>query len=302
MPLVDLEAGEETSLILASVQGSLERKWSSKKLRKYGEDGDFGILEGISEDLSEIGVYEFVRNGAPRDVALLCELLGKNLLPGITASTLAANRGIKGHGVEEKPLFAGFSDKNPPRISFSLSNIVPDPAYADIVMIGNLLYKKEDVALTQLNSLDGTMKFFRAIPKVPGQKVDLSYSDALLVIVAQIVGSGEECVNTATNYAKHRNAFGRPIGSFQAVKHKLVDSAISIELCRSLYLGMIEDHTLGEQALRYSSRRVSRAITDAIQIHGGVGFTTDVDLHLHLRRVIALSKIYARESSSDERV
>lgn len=279
--LLETEASEETSLMLSSVRAMLEQKWSTKLLRNYESGGDFSIVDRIFKDLEDIGVFQFVRDGPPGDVALLCELLGSKLLPGIVVSTLAAIRAAKSLDFEKTP-----------RVSISLSDIVPEATECDYVIVNGSLYKKDQVSLTPLESLDPSLRFFKAVPKQNGESIEVSIPDLLLVVVGQVIGSGEECIRLTRDYAKVRTAFGKPIGSFQAVKHKLVDAAISVELCKSLYLGKAGDSALDTSVLKYASKKVSSAITDAIQIHGGIGFTSDVDLHLHLRRVITISKLF----------
>ncbi len=275
--------------MLSSVRAMLDQEWSTKMLRDY-QSGETALLDQIFKELVEIGIVQFVREGAPSDVALLCELLGSRLLPGPVITTLAVNRATKTDSALQ-------SMKNP-KISFSCSDIVPEANQCDYAIFKGNLYAREQISLAAVESLDSSLHFFKATPKSSGERIELGEPDLLLVVIGQLIGSGEECVNMTRNYAKMRNAFGKPIGSFQAVKHKLVDSAISVEMCRSLYLGKAESSSLDATILAYVSKRISRVITDAIQIHGGVGFTTDVDLHLHLRRVVGLSKLFGHVAMS----
>lgn len=73
----------------------------------------------------------------------------------------------------------------------------------------------------------------------------------------------------------------------------MVNMALNIELARSLYLRAAEDLKLAPLALDYSSRIIPNAIRDSIQVHGGIGFTDELDLHLYLRRSVTLGKIYS---------
>ena len=287
MRFIDLDLDEETSLIFKSVQGLIERDWSTKKLRKYAE-GDQSKLDPIFEELAEMGIFEFVRDADARRGALLCELIGRKLLPGIVASTLIASRSVKDH---EKSAGGSAASKYHP-IAFSPSAIVPDALAAEMVVTGGTVYRREDVQLSPLASVDPTMRLYRVTPLRGGETVDVNMSEALLSVVPQIVGSGDECFDLTASYAKQRIAFGKPIGSFQALKHRLVDDAVAIEFSRSLYLGAADDPSLRERAMIYASKNVKKVITDGIQVHGGIGFTADIDLHLHLRRVVTLCKLF----------
>lgn len=287
MRFIDLEFDEETSLIFKSVQGLIERDWSTKKLRKYAE-GDQSGLDLIFMGLAEMGVFEFVRSADARRAALLCELIGRKLLPGIAASTFVASRSVR----DLDKTSVGTAGPGYPRISFSPSAIVPDAQAADIVVTRGVQYRRGDVELIPIESVDPTMKLFRVTPLRKGEAVDVSMSEALVSVVPQIVGSGDESFDLTANYAKQRIAFGKPIASFQTIKHRLVDDAVAVEFSRSLYLGAADDPSLRERAMIYASKKIPKVITDGIQIHGGIGFTSDIDLHLHLRRVVTLCKLF----------
>jgi alkylation response protein AidB-like acyl-CoA dehydrogenase len=111
-------------------------------------------------------------------------------------------------------------------------------------------------------------------------------------------------LEAATGYAKERHAFGRPIGSFQAIKHKLADVYVATELARSnAYYGAWALSTgAAELPLAAATARVSAteagflAAKENIQVHGGIGFTWEMDCHLFYRRakLLALSLGSAR--------
>jgi len=121
---------------------------------------------------------------------------------------------------------------------------------------------------------------------------------AILTAFAQ-VGGAAACLDMATAYAKERFAFGRPIGSFQAIKHKLADVYVATELARSnaYYGAWALSADAAELSLAAATARVSGsdafflAAKENIQVHGGVGFTWDYDCHLFYRRakLLALS-------------
>ena len=136
----------------------------------------------------------------------------------------------------------------------------------------------------------------------PGQAWDmvrrLLDRAAILTAFAQ-VGGAARSLEMATAYAKERFAFGRPIGSFQAIKHKLADVYVATELARSnaYYGAWALSADAAELPLAAATARVSAsdafflAAKENIQVHGGVGFTWDYDCHLFYRRakLLALS-------------
>lgn len=115
---------------------------------------------------------------------------------------------------------------------------------------------------------------------------------AAILFAFEQVGGAEACLEMAKAYALERYAFGRPIGSFQAIKHKLADVYVALELARSnAYYGawaLTEDAP--DLPLAAATARVSAteafhlASKENIQTHGGVGFTWAVDCHLFYRR------------------
>lgn len=122
--------------------------------------------------------------------------------------------------------------------------------------------------------------------------------DRMAVLLAfEQVGGAQACLDMAVDYARNRYAFSRPIGSFQAVKHKLADMYVALELARSntLYGAWALEAGAAELPLAAAAARVaaSEAFTLAakenVQTHGGIGFTWDVDCHLFYRRAKLLA-------------
>lgn len=118
---------------------------------------------------------------------------------------------------------------------------------------------------------------------------------ALAVLSAEQVGACERVLEIATDYARTREQFGRPIGSFQAVKHKCADMLIDLEWARSASQAALQavdatDSAAAESDWRASMAKAvsSEALRDAVhanvQIHGGIGFTWEDSAHLYLRR------------------
>jgi alkylation response protein AidB-like acyl-CoA dehydrogenase len=111
------------------------------------------------------------------------------------------------------------------------------------------------------------------------------------------VGGAQAALDMANAYAKERYAFGRPIGSFQGIKHKLADMYIQVELARSnAYYGAWAVHTdAAELPIAASVARIAACeagwfvTKENIQTHGGMGFTWQMDCHLYYRRAKLLS-------------
>ena len=115
-----------------------------------------------------------------------------------------------------------------------------------------------------------------------------------VLLAADAYGGAERCLREAVEYAKQREQFGVTIGHFQAVKHQLADLALAVEPARGLYWYAAHawDH-VPEDASRFASlakahitERYLDAARRSIEVHGGIGYTWECDLHFYLRRAI----------------
>jgi alkylation response protein AidB-like acyl-CoA dehydrogenase len=112
---------------------------------------------------------------------------------------------------------------------------------------------------------------------------------------AELLGVAQRALDLAVAYAKGRVQFGRPIGSFQAVKHRCADMLVDVEGMRSAVYWAAwtlgdADSADDERAIAASAAKAwcsdagSRVVASALQVHGGIGFTWEHDLHLYLKR------------------
>ena len=117
-----------------------------------------------------------------------------------------------------------------------------------------------------------------------------------LMAAAQLVGLAEAMLDQAVEYSKIRTQFGQPVGGFQAIKHKLADVAVALEFARPVLWRAAQalDDGIASASLHVSHAKV--AATDAaylsaesaIQVHGAMGYTYEVDLHFWMKRAWAL--------------
>ncbi|CAN5886023.1 acyl-CoA dehydrogenase family protein [soil metagenome] len=115
---------------------------------------------------------------------------------------------------------------------------------------------------------------------------------AAVALAAEQVGGAQKCLEMAVEYAKDRVQFGRPIGSFQAIKHKCADMLLEVESAKSAayYAGWCaaelndELPSTASLAKAYCSEAYFHAAAENIQIHGGIGFTWEHPAHLYFKR------------------
>ena len=161
-----------------------------------------------------------------------------------------------------------------------------------------------------VSSIDPTRNFarvtFDATPCEPlgalgggWSTIEQAFDRAAVLFAFEQLGGAEAALQMACDYARERYAFGRPIGSFQAIKHRLADLYVAVELARAnCYYGAwalstgAPELTVAAPTARISATEAYEACAkENIQVHGGMGFTWEFDCHLHYRRskVLALA-------------
>jgi alkylation response protein AidB-like acyl-CoA dehydrogenase len=142
---------------------------------------------------------------------------------------------------------------------------------------------------------DGVRVPIASILGAPGRgwgPVAATLTRAVVALAYEEVGGARRCLDMAVEYAKSRVQFGRPIGSFQAIKHKCADMLVKVESARSAayYAGWAATHDEAELAIAaplakaYCSEAFFFCAAENIQVHGGIGFTWEHDAHLYFRR------------------
>jgi alkylation response protein AidB-like acyl-CoA dehydrogenase len=188
---------------------------------------------------------------------------------------------------------------------------VPDAASADFVIVSGadghhyLVESDADgVDVVAEQPLDPTRKLFRL--ELSGAPAELlsdglpetishAYATIVTALAAENVGAAQRAMEMAIEYAKDRKQFDRPIGSYQAVSHRCAQMLLEVEGARSLtyWAAWAIDHEpetalkAASMAKAYASDAGFRVTASAIQVHGGIGFTWEHDLHFFLKRAKA---------------
>jgi alkylation response protein AidB-like acyl-CoA dehydrogenase len=158
------------------------------------------------------------------------------------------------------------------------------------------------LTVSPLNALDMTRRVDRVVlAGTPAAKIasgraaiDRARDAGLLLLAADAYGGARRCLDMTAEYALTREQFGQVIGAFQGVKHQLADLATDLEPALSLwwYAAHAHDH-IRDRAARHAALAKAlltdlyeRAVRTAIELHGGIGFTWEFDLHLWFRRAM----------------
>lgn len=136
--------------------------------------------------------------------------------------------------------------------------------------------------------------------------IDLQLRTALILQCAETVGATERVFEFTVQYAFDRHSFGRPLASYQALKHRFADMKLWLEsaLAITVDAAKADDSTreMAAIAKAYVSDRCPEIVQDCVQMHGGIGVTWDHDIHLYLRRVTLHRQIYGQPAEHRDRV
>ena len=188
---------------------------------------------------------------------------------------------------------------------------VPDAARVDLVAAisadGSVTLLASPPAL-RIETVDTTRCLYDVETAVPGTAagtisrsvLDDVMARATVALAAELVGTARRLFDMTLTYARERIQFDVPIGSFQAVQHKLADMSLDVERAWSAvyYAAMAMDAGDDDRmravhvAKAAAGEAAKRAAKDGIQLHGGVGFTMEHDLHLFLRRAFGAEALF----------
>lgn len=296
----DFAASIDAALGAADLPGAV-RAWS---------EGDTAPGRKVWEQLANLGVTALMVpekfdgiDASPVDLVVALERLGRWCVPGPVTESIAV-----------APILLADDDRSAGLASGEVIATValpPDvPRAVDADTAGLVLLADSGVSVAvagdRHESVDPSRRLFDVTATGDGWLADVqrAYEFGALATAAQLVGAAEALLTGSVEYAKQRSQFGRVIGSYQAIKHKLADVHIAIELARPLVYGA---------ALTMESRDVSAAkvaageagllaARSALQTHGAIGFTQEHDLSLLLLRVQALRSAWGTPEVHRRRV
>ncbi|HEX3900988.1 MAG TPA: acyl-CoA dehydrogenase [Mycobacteriales bacterium] len=304
-----LEAtGEELPAYWAS---AAELGWFGLHVpEEYGGAG-FGLLE------QAVVVEELGRSIAPgcyvptvHAAAVIAReggALAKGLLPGLADGSTPASVAIGAPAVEatEGPEGLTLSGVSRPVIGGALAKLVILRARVGDRIVWCAV-DTDGLTVMPIDSFDATRRLaeldLTGVVVAPERQLAMDnhdvYSIGAVLYAAESCGLTGWCLDTAASYAKERVQFGRPIGMFQAIKHRAADMLVHIELTRAAVWDAARSEVHGEEGQLAVSAASSIAFDgavdagkDCVQMLGGIGFTWEHDAHLYLKRAITVRQL-----------
>jgi len=196
------------------------------------------------------------------------------------------------------------------------ATLVLDAVGADVLLVvaGSALYEVAPdaggVTVTATPGLDQTLRFADVtFADTPATRlgdltsvIDQLHAVCSIAVTALQVGAAQRALDLTVAYLKERVQFGRPLGSFQALKHRCADLLVLVETARSVSwaaawaVGAAPDTVVERAALAKSwcSDAFDRVAAEMIQLHGGIAITWEHDAHLYFKRAHATSQLFGR--------
>jgi alkylation response protein AidB-like acyl-CoA dehydrogenase len=286
---------EERQLLRETVAALVDKHASPEAVRAAMES-ERGYDEKLWSLLCEqVGAAALVvpeelggAGGELADAAVVLEELGKALVPTPLLGTTLAELALLAVG-DHEPLEGLAEGASIGTVAFD-DDYVLNGDVADVVIAadGENLTRWTTFTATPKSTMDLTRRLSAVIPGdtvVLGADPGLADTAALLMAAEQI-GAASRCLDLTVAYTKDRVQFGRAIGSFQALKHRMADLYVKVSSARAVVNDAIAapSATTASLARYFASEALSAVTAEAIQLHGGIAITWESDIQLYFKR------------------
>ena len=293
---MDFALTDDQQLLRDTASKLLERECPASLVRAHIEDP--AAYEPLWRHLRE---FTALGAGPTTDLCLFLEQTGYAAAPGPFLST-ALYTSLTGTDGETTGAVAFVDDAMNPFVIEAdrverIALIGPGPTVADVEVAGlrDRLRFVSTVDFSRRSFFLDTNNLDVSFASIEPERFEAWQDRAHVSIAAEMTGTARHIFDMSLAYAKERNQFDRPIGSFQAIQHKLADMSLALQRATAAvqYGAMTCDAASGDRMLACHSAKAAageaarRILKDGAQIHGGIGYTWEHDLHLYLRRATA---------------
>jgi alkylation response protein AidB-like acyl-CoA dehydrogenase len=276
---MDFAFSEEQQMLRTAAREWLADRYPLDKVAAIS-DGDAGFDPDAWNELTKLGWLD--DSLTMTDLAVLAEEAGYGLLPAPFVTTVA--------------LAAPYIRSAERPAAVVRNGLAPDAAAVELFVVDGRVVEAADCTVTPLESVDRLRRYGRVeVPAEGGLDVHPA-ADARLrsgaLLACEAVGVTQRALDLTVEYVKQREQFGRVIGSYQAIAHRVADIYVQLELARSLaywaaWTVEAEDEaaTVAVAAARSAASEAALfGCEAAIQAHGGIGFTWEHPLHRFYKR------------------
>jgi alkylation response protein AidB-like acyl-CoA dehydrogenase len=295
---MNFDLSEDQRTIKSTARELLAARYPLAEVRRLALEDERGFTDVQWDEMVALGWPEIAELGTV-EMIVVAEELGHALAPTPLQSTWVA--GLLGADVPEGRRGAAVID-----------GLAADAGTADVLVDwdGSLV---TDAQVEPVRALDPTRRLFRVTGgsrSDAGADVARGRLQATVMNAAESVGVAERAMSMAVEYAKERKQFGRAIGTYQAVSHACAQMLLEVEGARSAvyWAAWALDHEPEAAPLAvacakaYAGEAGRRVPRSALQVHGGIGFTWEHDLHFFLKRGEANAHAYGSGAEHRERI
>ena len=284
-----------------AVRGALEAECSATVLREAWDTPQPQLWRLLAE-LGVLGISTPQEAGGlgmgAVDWVLILQEAGRVALPVPLAETIAGLPALVAAGQTDQATEILSGERTLSIVHEGVCTAA-DTAAAILSIQGEALHLYDDPQCTRQPTLDGgrTLYTVQGDTSVISQDAQAVIDRVTLATSAELLGLGHRVLEMAVDYAKARTQFSKPIGSFQAVQHHLVDALLKLRFAEPLVYraawSMDESDpdrsTHIAMAKIAASEAASLACRKSLQVHGAIGYTLELDLHMWMKRVWALT-------------
>jgi alkylation response protein AidB-like acyl-CoA dehydrogenase len=325
---VNFDYSDDQQAIKSTAHEFLASRYNLEKVRALAEAGEYDdALWGEISELGWPGIFVGEEHGGQAlgqvELTILMEELGYVVAPSPFFSNAAAGLAIHHAGSDEQrerwlPGIASGEHRGAAGVaSNGAAPLVPDADSADVLVLiedgSATLVEAGDASIEKVETIDSTRRFFR-VQANDGEAlegdVEGAHDRIAVAVAAELVGVAQRAMEMAVDYAKERKQFDRPIGAYQAVSHRCAQMLLEVEGARAatLYASWAADHEAeslplaASMAKAYASDAGWRVTASALQVHGGIGFTWEHDLHFFLKRARTDADLFGAAREHRDRV
>ena len=297
---------QDQRLFAEGLRDLLSKQCTPTHVREAWEN-HAGHLPDLWSRLAEMGVLSMLvpesqggMGGTLIDAVLLFQELGRAAVPGPVLEHMAVAAPALAHSQWAHALNDGTAIAT---VWVDTGPYVAHAHVADLVLRNDAVIT--GFSSTDVHGIDGGRQLFTisggSESAASAQVFGLPASDVMaLASAAYLIGVSEAMIEVAAEYARQREQFGKPIGSFQAVKHLMSDALLKVEFAKApTYRAAWSASTGSSTALRdismakaLASEAAYRASRSTMQVHGGIGYTWEADLQLWMKKSWALMRAY----------
>jgi alkylation response protein AidB-like acyl-CoA dehydrogenase len=224
------------------------------------------------------------------DAATVLQELGRNLVPSPLLGTTLAELALLAAPEPDSKTLEGLAEGRLIAALVLDADYVVNGDIADVVVAAGdgELSRWTTFGAQPVATMDPTRRLARVTPEeTQAVAPDPGLADsAAVLLAAEQIGAAERCLELTVEYTKNRVQFGRPIGSFQALKHRMADLYVAVAAAKAVVADACDDPTPTNAATaRLAATEALQAVAaEGIQLHGGIAITWEHDMHLYFKR------------------